>query len=413
MKFFIKTFGCQMNDRDSELIAGLLIKKGYQLVNTPEAADVILFNTCSVRQHAEDKVWSEIGTLKSLKFKVQSSRREPNTEHREPIIGLIGCMAQNYQQSAFHKSPLLDLVVGPNNIDSIPDLIDTIRKEKSVGLAVGRKERNPQLYNTEYIAEKSHCNVNIMTGCNNYCSYCIVPYVRGPERSRYYEDILNEIRELVKKGVKEITLLGQNVNSYKSAYSVKGIGDSKKIKSLTPNPQPLQEVVFTELLKMVNDIEGLESFDFVTSHPKDASEELFQAMAELPKCKKFLHLPAQSGSDKILVLMNRGYTSAYYFDLVRKARRIIRGLRLTTDVMVGFPKEADDDFEATYALLRKAEFDAAYIFKYSPRPHTEAAEVPDDVPKEVKKQRNQILLDFQKNLHQKRRKTDIDLRSRE
>ncbi|MCP4650903.1 MAG: tRNA (N6-isopentenyl adenosine(37)-C2)-methylthiotransferase MiaB [PVC group bacterium] len=375
-KFYIKTYGCQMNARDSELVVGMLIKHGYKLVDDSKKADIILFNTCSVRQHAEDRVWSEIGSLKKRK----------RAQGKKPIVCLIGCMAQNFQKKAFARSEFIDLVVGPNNISELPGLIETVLKKQGKSLSVGKIKRDSGVYNTEYIEDKLHCNVIIMEGCNNFCSYCIVPYVRGRERSRPAKDILNEIKRLVAKGVKEITLLGQNVNSYKFQIS-----DSKS-----------QIVEFIDLIKMVNDVEGLKRFGFVTAHPKDASVEMFKAIAALDKCKKSLHLPVQSGSDRILKLMNRKYTRKHYLDLVKKAREIVPGIRLTTDVMVGFPTETDKNFQDTVDLFEDVKFDAAYVFKYSPRPHTKASDMEDDVSMQVKKERNQILLKFQKQLHKKR-----------
>jgi tRNA-2-methylthio-N6-dimethylallyladenosine synthase len=404
-KVYIKTFGCQMNTRDSELVTGLLLKSGYTLADSAEEADIILFNTCSVRKKAEDKVWSEIGKLKQQKaaghkvtktqgHKSKSYPLNANRYGLKPIIGLIGCMAQAWQQAAFDKAPLVDLVVGPNNISSLPGLLKDIEQGLGKAIAVGKEQRDAVVYNTEYISEKSHCNVNIMEGCNNFCTYCIVPYVRGRERSRPAEDIINEIKALIKKGVKEITLLGQNVNSYISEG--RGTKDEGRKK---------QKVSFVDLLDMVNDIKYLEKFDFVTSHPKDAHESLFKKMAELEKCRKFLHLPVQSGSDRILKKMNRGYTRAHYIKLAKTAKELIPGLRITTDVMVGFPTETDKDFEDTFSLMKEIGYDAAYIFKYSPRPYTQAADLEDDVPDEVKKERNQILLKYQKQLHRKKHKS--------
>jgi tRNA-2-methylthio-N6-dimethylallyladenosine synthase len=381
--FYIKTFGCQMNTRDSELVAGLLLKKGYKLAEQEKEADIVLVNTCSVRKHAEDRVWSEIGKLKKRK-KITG----------KPIIGLIGCMAQAWQQAVFDKAPLVDLVVGPNNISAIPGLLSDLASGLGRAIAVSKEQRDAFVYNTEYISEKSHCNVNIMEGCNNFCSYCIVPYVRGRERSRKADDIINEIKSLVSKGVKEITLLGQNVNSYESQVtSHKSQGENKIIS-------------FVDLLEMVNNIKGLEKFDFVTSHPKDANIALFKKMAELANCRKFLHLPIQSGSDRILKKMNRGYTVAHYKQLAKAAKEIIPGLRLGTDIMVGFPTESDKDFEDTYKLMQEIQFDAAYIFKYSPRPHTKAAELKDDINEDGKSARHKILLDYQRQLHKKKRSMD-------
>ncbi|MCG2712835.1 MAG: tRNA (N6-isopentenyl adenosine(37)-C2)-methylthiotransferase MiaB [Candidatus Omnitrophica bacterium] len=394
-KVFIKTFGCQMNTRDSELVAGVLLKAGYQLAENIESADIVLFNTCSVRQHAEDKVWSEIGCYGRC-FKPQAAGRrkkhgacslEPVA--RSPVIGLLGCMAENYKKAAFAKSALVDVVVGPNDIGSIADVLDEFFKRHIPQMAVGRKQRIDAVYDTDYVADKNHANVIIMEGCDNFCSYCIVPYVRGRERSRPAHEIIREIEGLVRKGVKEVTLLGQNVNSY-TAHSSWLMAHGRK------------KIDFIDLLKMVNEVEGLEKFDFVTSHPKDASEELFRVMRELPRCKKFLHLPVQSGSDRILKLMNRGYTREHYIKLVKKAKEIIPGLRLTTDVLVGFPGETEADFQDTFDLMKEVEFSAAYIFKYSPRPRTKAAGLADDVPQPVKKERNQKLLEFQKSLHKKK-----------
>jgi len=304
-------------------------------------------------------------------------------------VGLLGCMAENYQKEAFAKSPLIDILVGPNDIGSIAEVLDEFLKRHTPQMVVGRKQRVDEVYNTDYVTDKNHANVIIMEGCDNFCSYCIVPYVRGRERSRPADEIIKEITGLVKKGIKEITLLGQNVNSY-TAYSSWRMAYGRK------------KIDFVDLLKMVNGIEGLERFDFVTSHPKDASEELFRVMLELPKCKKFLHLPVQSGSDRILKLMNRGYTRAHYIKLVKKAKELIPGLRLTTDVMVGFPGETEEDFQDTFDLMKEVEFSAAYIFKYSPRPRAMAAQWPDDIPQAVKKDRNQLLLNYQKTLHKKR-----------
>ncbi len=368
-RILLRTFGCQMNDRDSELVMGLLIQDGYESVERPEDADIVLFVTCSVRQKAEDKVWSEIG-------RVVKSHENSAGSGRKPIIGLLGCMAEEWKKEAFRKSSLIDLVVGPNDIHQIPRLLKKLEAGDERTMAVGSSRRQSAVYNTEYIAGKSHCNVIITEGCDNFCTYCIVPYVRGRERSRKEQDILAEIRELVDKGVSEITLLGQNVNSYRCGSNG-----------------------FISLLKKVNDVKGVEKFDFVTSHPKDASEELFKAMSALDKCRKFLHLPVQSGSNRILKRMNRGYVREHYLELAEAARRNIPDLRMTTDVMVGFPGETDRDFEDTLNLMRTVRFQGAYIFKYSPRPGTQAAQMEDDVPMAVKRQRNQVLLELQKSLH--------------
>ena len=409
-KVLIRTFGCQMNDRDSELVAGMLVTRGFALAQSVDEADIILFNTCSVREHAEEKVWSEIGQLKCPKDAKRKIVPRPSEEQRDErsslvprkVIGLIGCMAENYKEQAFKRSALIDLVVGPNDIASLPDLLQGVLAERGQRIAVGRAQRDPEVYNTAYLNESTHANVIIMEGCDNYCAYCIVPHVRGRERSRAVEEILREIRALVDKGVKEITLLGQNVNSYRGILLCSAsFGGQAMDPPKCGGASEGRGTSFVDLIKMVNEIEGLEKFDFVTSHPKDATEELFRAMTELPKCRKFLHLPVQSGSDRILKLMNRGYTRAQYIALAQKARELIPGLRLTTDVMVGFPEETEKDFQDTFDLMKDVRFEAAYIFKYSPRPHTAAAKWPDDVSTAEKKRRNQMLLDYQKQSHAK------------
>jgi len=352
-----------MNVRDSEIISGSLLMKGYKVVDSSDDADVVLFNTCSVRQHAEDKVWSEIG-----KFK-----------HETRIIGLVGCMAEYHKFDAFKKAPNIDFVCGPNNIASIPSLIEQAKAGNTKGMAIGQKQRDEFAYNTNFQAKKDDSFVVIAEGCNNFCSYCVVPFVRGRERSRNHKDILREIQALVTKGVKEITLLGQNVNSYR-----------------------WNGVDFSQLMNMVSGIEGLRCFSFVTSHPKDASKDMFEIIAKCSNLKKYLHLPLQSASDRILKLMNRGYTLKEYLKKIEDYRKIVGG-GLSTDIIVGFPTETEGDFQDTLEVLEKIKFDNAYIFKYSTRPHTEAAKLEDDVGMQEKKRRHKILLDLQKQISKKKK----------
>jgi len=354
----LRTFGCQMNVRDSEIITGLLISRGYKLTDKPDDADVILLNTCCVRQHAEDKVWSEIGRFSKLTHK--------------PIIGLVGCMAEYHKYDAFKIAAGIDFVCGPNDIGTIPFLLAQALERDTKGIAVNQRQRDEYVYNTDFQFDKESCFVNISEGCNNLCSYCVVPLVRLREHSRNYEDILKEIQQLVGKGVKQITLLGQNVNSYNS-----------------------ENINFPRLLILVNQIEGLKTFSFITSHPKDAGQELFIAMSRLDKLKKSLHLPLQSGSDRILKLMNRGYTLKEYLQKVADYRKIVGGA-ISTDIIVGFPTESEEDFLDTKEVLETVKFDSAYIFKYSVRPRTLAAELNDDVPQEEKERRHRILLELQK-----------------
>jgi len=382
-----------MNVRDSEVIAGLLQATSYELTTDSAKADVVILNTCSVRQHAEEKVWSEIGKYK--KFMVHGSKfmdknkklRTKNYEPRtiKPIIGVVGCMAQNYKDEIFKRSPEVDFVVGTTDIEKIPQIINKLVETKSMfERKIWETEgdvRPEEIYHTGYYEDKNHAHVVISEGCSNFCSYCVVPYVRGPLRNRDYKEILQEIEEAISKGVSEITLLGQNVNSYKSGACGSG-----------------QEVDFIKLLKMVDALEGLKEFGFVTSHPKDTSVDLFKAMADCKKLKKALHLPVQSGSDKILKLMNRGYTRKYYLDLADNYRKIVKAGSLSTDIIVGFPTETKEDFKDTYDLLKRVGFNSAFIFKYSSRPHTKALELVDDVPQKEKEERHHQILELQRKI---------------
>lgn len=384
-----------MNTRDSEVIAGLLKNAGYELVEEAESADAVIFNTCSVRQHAEDKVWSEIGRISKLRpprFRVEGTRNLNGGTTRPPtskkIIGLVGCMAQSYGEGVFERAPAVDFVVGPSDISKIPQILRRLigEKEKNkTGLLelkvfeTGSGNRPEEIYHTGFYNDKEHSFVVISEGCSNFCSYCVVPYARGPLRHRDCADILKEIEEAVGLGITKVTLLGQNVNAYKST------------------------VDFVELLKIVNNVKGIKEFSFITSHPKDASIELFKAMRDLEKLKKYLHLPVQSGSDSILKLMNRGYTGKYYFELVENYRKIVKGAVLTADIIVGFPGETERDFQETYDLVRDIEFNAAFIFKYSTRPHTAASSMNDDVAKEEKERRHSLILELQKGISRKKR----------
>jgi len=396
-----------MNVRDSEVISGLLKKEGWMFADEPDKADVVIFNTCSVRQRAEDKVWSEIGRVskqgKTGTVKEEKSLRDsPQKAGTVPIIGVVGCMAQNYQEKIFERAPNVDFVVGPSDIDKIPGIVDSLTKKwgqppkngDSPRFLFERKiwetdgsARPEEIYHTGFHQDKEHAYVVISEGCSNFCSYCVVPHVRGQLRNRNYQEILKEIEEAVDKGISKITLLGQNVNAYHS-----------------PATSALSAVTFIKLLESVNNIKKLEEFSFITSHPKNTSLGLFEAMANLGKLKKYLHLPVQAGSDRILELMNRGYTRKFYLDLIRKYRTIVRGGILTTDIIVGFPTESEEDFGDTRDLVKAVEFDAAYIFKYSPRPRTRAAQLEDSVAKEEKEKRHKIILDLQRGISRKKKK---------
>ncbi|MFH1798309.1 MAG: tRNA (N6-isopentenyl adenosine(37)-C2)-methylthiotransferase MiaB [Candidatus Omnitrophota bacterium] len=366
-----------MNFRDSEIIMGMFLEKGCEIVESATEADVILFNTCSVRQHAEDRVIGNIQKLKAFK------KKKPNLR-----IGILGCMAKRHGEKLFEDYPEVDIVVGPNNIYDLPDLVIKSNDEKI--LAVDKVARPKKKGMPAYRGGVFSAFVNIMYGCNNFCSYCIVPYVRGKEVSRPKNEILDEIKVLAGKGFKEVTLLGQNVNSY-------GKGLTNKI-------------TFPELLEEVNGINGIERIRFTTSHPKDADKGLFRAMTEVDKVCENLHLPLQSGSDKVLDLMNRKYKYEEYKRKIDLLRRIVPDAGITTDIVVGFPSEKERDFKATRKAMEEIEYNAAFVFKYSPRPPAESSNLVDDVPEEVKKERNNELLVLQKKISHKKNKDLIGTR---
>ena len=373
-KIYLRSFGCQMNVKDSEFIVGLFLEKGCKLTDSPEEADIVLFNTCSVREHAEERAISNMGHLMK--------------QYKNKVYGMVGCAAQALKGKLFKRLPKLDIVCGTGEITKLPEFVKEAMNNKV--LALDNVDTSLPEPNLSYRQSDKHVYVSIMRGCDNFCSYCIVPYVRGRERSRKVSDIINEINGLAERGIKDITLLGQNVNSYIGrAYSIERRAYSNKKKMCN----------FVQLLEHINNIDGIEKISFMTSHPKDASIRLFKAIRDSDKVVKHLHLPLQSGSDRILKLMNRGYTRRKYLNLVTKARNIMPSLRLTTDVIVGFPTETEKDFNDTLNLMKEIKFDLAYIFKYSPRPGTGAAKLNDDVPADVKGKRHKILLDLQREIY--------------
>lgn len=358
-KVFLKNFGCQMNVRDSEFVAGILVDRGYALSGSIEDADVILFNSCSVRKHAEERLFSNIGELNRLK------KKRPRL-----VIGLMGCTAQSYKEKALERAPMLDLVCGPGNEHDIPGLLDDVIKNRCAIVAADKvNDKRPEI-STKYRAGNFKAYVSISEGCNNFCSYCVVPYVRGRERSRDAKDIVREVKDLAGKGFKEITLLGQNVNSY----------------GLTTNNKK-QTTEFIRLLRLLDAVKGIERIRFMTSHPKDAGADLFKATRDLKKVCEHLHLPLQSGSDRILGLMNRKYTAKKYMRLTEAYRKYLPEGSITTDIIVGFPSETETDFKKTFRLIKEIGFDSAFTFKYSPRPPAISARLKDDVPAKVKERR--------------------------
>lgn len=368
--YHITTFGCQMNARDSEKLSGVLSQMGYTEIDT-EDADIVLINTCTVRENANERVYGHLGQLKNTKKK-----------NPEMIIGICGCMMQEPDEvEKIRKSyPFVNLVFGTHNIWKFPKLLQQVLEsgKRVFDTAEEINDEADKLPVNRVYPFKS--GVNIMYGCDNFCTYCIVPYVRGRERSRDPEDILDEIRRLVKSGVVEVMLLGQNVNSYgKRVMSDGKISDGSTIS-------------FAELLREVCRIDGLERVRFMTSHPKDLSDELIDVMASESKVCHHLHLPLQSGSSRLLAKMNRHYTKESYLELVDKIRTRIPDISITTDIIVGFPGESDEDFEDTMDVVNKAEYESAFTFIYSKRTGTPAAEYPDQVDPEIIKRRFDRLL---------------------
>jgi tRNA-2-methylthio-N6-dimethylallyladenosine synthase len=368
---YIKTYGCQMNERDSEAVAAQLVAKGYTLAASEALADVILLNTCSVRDMAEQKALHKMEVLMH-----ETRRRRPHV-----LLGFMGCMAQSRGKELIDRLPDVDLVVGTQKFHRTADYLDELlsgRREKVV--EVDAEERSEAAIREHLLngnGKKSvTAFVSIMQGCNQYCTFCIVPYTRGPERSRTIEDIVAECRELAARGVREITLLGQIVTSYGKREI--GMCDGKS--------------AFVQLLDAVHGIEGLKRIRFTSPHPKGYGDDLVAAYGRLPKLVESAHLPVQSGSDRVLKLMHRGYTRERYLEIIRKLRSMKPNIGVTTDLIVGFPGETEADFEDTLSLIREVEFDQAYLFKYSERRDTPAARMPQQVPQEVREERLARLL---------------------
>ena len=361
--FHITTFGCQMNEHDSEVMAGMLLEKGFEPVKERRDADVAIINTCSVRENADKRFFGTLGQLKRRK-----------KENPDFIVCVCGCMMQQQHviDTIKAKYPWVDIIFGTHNIHQFPELVDNALNEKKKQVEIWPDggeivEGLPakRLFDCKAL-------VNIMFGCNNFCTYCIVPYTRGRERSRRPEEIIKEVRSLVSDGVKEIMLLGQNVNSYR--------GDEK--------------TDFADLLYRLNEIDGLERIRFMTSHPKDLSDKLIQAFVDCDKLCKNIHLPVQSGSSRILKRMNRKYTKDAYLELVAKLKAAVPGITMSTDIIVGFPSETEEDFEETLDLVRKVRYDSAFTFLYSIRKGTPAEKYEEQVAEDVKHERFNRLVDL-------------------
>lgn len=401
MKFYLKTYGCQMNVHDSEKIAGIFSESGYGMTESVKDADVIVLNTCSVRQKAEQKVYSDIGRLKPLKQKNPALK-----------IAVAGCIAQQKGNALFKRFPYVDFIFGPQNIDSLQRWINGQLSAVS-GQSLGSEIRNPKSEiqitalreNPEYSLKtlplkregRVKAWVSIMHGCDNFCSYCVVPFTRGRERSRTSRDICNEVQDIAGQGFKEITLLGQNVNSY-----------GKNLNEKNPPSPPFdkggqggflnQKIDFPDLLKVIHEVPGIERIRFVTSHPRDLSEKLIDCMRNLPKICEHIHLPIQAGSDRILNLMNRRYTYQQYKEKIDMLRTAIPNIAITTDIIAGFPGETDEDFNYTINALKEIEFDGIFAFKYSERPDTKALNLPEHVDEDIKAQRLSQVLELQASI---------------
>lgn len=372
----IVTFGCQMNARDSEKLAGVLEKKGYVEIDNEEDADIVIFNTCTVRENANQRLYGHIGQLKKSYL-----------NNNNKIIGICGCMMQEKDEVEVIKNKYshVRLIFGTHNINEFGKLLDEVISSNNKVIKVYDESTNIERSLPSKRVFKFKCGVNIMYGCNNFCTYCIVPYVRGRERSRSVDDIIDEIKSDVKDGVIEVMLLGQNVNSYcgkaSSKYSFK---DNEK-------------VTFPELLDEVAKIEGLKRIRFMTSHPKDLSDDLIRVIKSHDNICRHIHLPVQSGSDSILKAMNRRYDRESYLQVIKKIRDNIDDVGITTDIIVGFPGETEKDFEDTLSLINEVLYDAVFTFEYSKRTGTKAAEMDNQVPEETVKKRFRRLLDAVEN----------------
>lgn len=380
-KYYIFTYGCQMNISDSERLANQIEQLGYVLTDNHKEADLILLNTCCVREAAEMKIYGKIGELSHLK-----------RENKDLIIAVTGCMAQKNKKELFRRAPHIDIVLGTHNIQHINEMIENVQRTRKHQIVTELDNSLFQELPAKHMG-KFYAWVPIMNGCNKFCTYCIVPHVRGREVSRPIEKIVEEVRELGQNGIKEITLLGQNVNSYGLDFK--------------------DGTHFGNLVDALNNIPGIERIRYMTSHPQDMNKEMIDALARSNNIVTHLHLPIQSGSDRILKKMNRHYTVEKYKDLINYCREKMPDLVLTTDIIVGFPGETDEDFELTKKLLQDIKFDMAYTFIFSKRSGTPAATFENQIPEEIKSARLQDLMDVQNDisleLNQKYKDTDVEI----
>jgi len=368
-KVYIETYGCQMNEYDTEIVKAILKKENYTFTGQPEDAEILFLNTCSVRENAHQKVQQRINVLKQLK-----------KDNKSMVLGVLGCMAQNLKKDLLKEKVGVDLVAGPDSYKKLPSMMKHVLDDghKEFALSLSDFETYSDIF-PEHTAGVNAW-IAVMRGCDNFCTFCVVPNTRGRERSRAPQNVVEEAKKLAKQGFKQITLLGQNVNSYR-----------------------YESYDFADLINFVSEVDGIERIRFTSPHPKDFPEKLIQVVAENPKACKHIHLPLQAGSDRILDLMSRTYTQKDFIDLALRMRETIPGLALTTDIIVGFPTETEQEFQQTLDVLREIEFDAAYMFKYSERKGTIASrKFPDDVSEQDKTSRITRLVDMQQNIALKR-----------
>ncbi len=362
-KVYIETYGCQMNVADTEIVLGILGDKGYDLTKSANDADVVLINTCSIREKAEQRIYGRLGYFKNMK------NNKP-----ELIVGILGCMAERLRKDLMEKNSIVDLVVGPDEYRRLPELIDVAYNgDKGIGVKLSRTETYDDII--PHREDGLQAWLSVMRGCDKFCTFCVVPFTRGRERSRAINSIVDEIKQLSQRGFKEVTLLGQNVNSY-----IDNDND------------------FADLLSACAEVNRSIRIRFTTSHPQDISDKLLYTIAESQNICNYIHLPVQSGSDRILKLMNRTYTIAHYLKLIEKARRIIPGVSFSTDIISGFPTETYEDHVKTLEILREVKYDGAYMFKYSPREGTKAYRMKDDITEETKSKRLHEIIDLQQQI---------------
>ena len=401
--YYLRSFGCQMNAHDAERIRALLEERGLAPVGEPDRADLLVYNTCTVRKSAEDRLAGHLGIAARLK------REDPRR-----IVLVTGCLPQAEKDELFRRVPFVDGALGPQNLHHLGDLLDAVVEPAQAGGGAASSAQRPRGYFEDGAAMSGALEgrrqrpfqawVQIMSGCTNYCSYCIVPSVRGPERSRSLAEVVAEVRHLVGDGVREVTLLGQNVNAYGRDLGPRaGGGDPRSAASDVSG--------FPALLRAVDAVDGLDRVRFMTSHPKDLSDELVAAIAESPSVCEHVHLPAQAGSDRILAAMRRGYTAEWFLGRVRALREAVPDVSITTDLIAGFPGETEQEFAQTLDLVEAAAFDAAYTFVYSPRRGTAAADLPAQLSAEVKRERVQRLIAASQRLALKSRTSWVGRRA--